>query len=236
MDEEMSNKAVIYARVSSIGDRQDTARQVADLKAYARSSGLEVVKVFEEKASGAKRDREILAECMDFMTTGEAGHLLVSELSRLGRSVRQVLDIVEDLTDIGVNIHILQQHCCTIKEDGTQDPMVKAMVTMYGTFAEMERAAIVDRLQSGRKLAKAEGKVKFGRPEGSVMTSEEILAKYPNIVRRLKKGDRIRDIAELEHLSTKTVQKVKNAMGYTTKIDGRGGHKDISWNRIIDEK
>ena len=150
--------------------------------------------------------------------------------------VRQVLDIVEDLTDIGVNIHILQQHCCTIKEDGTQDPMVKAMVTMYGTFAEMERAAIVDRLQSGRKLAKAEGKVKFGRPEGSVMTSEEILAKYPNIVRRLKKGDRIRDIAELEHLSTKTVQKVKNAMGYSTMIDSRGGHKDIARNRIIESK
>ena len=232
----MSNKAVIYARVSSTGDRQDTARQVADLKAYAQTSGLEVVKVFEEKASGAKRDREILAECMDFMTIGDARHLLVSELSRLGRSVRQVLDIVEDLTDIGVNIHILQQHCCTIKEDGTQDPMVKAMVTMYGTFAEMERAAIVDRLQSGRKLAKAEGKVKFGRPEGSVMTSEEILAKYPNIVRRLKKGDRIRDIAELEHISTKTVQKVKNAMGYSTKIDSRGGHKDIAWNRIIESK
>ena len=230
----MSNKAVIYARVSSTGDRQDTARQVADLKAYAQSSGLEVVKVFEEKASGAKRDREILAECMDFVMTGDARHLLVSELSRLGRSVRQVLDIVEDLTDIGVNIHILQQHCCTIKEDGTQDPMVKAMVTMYGTFAEMERAAIVDRLQSGRKLAKAEGKVKFGRPEGSVMTSEEILAKYPNIVRRLKKGDRIRDIAELEHLSTKTVQKVKNAMGCTTKIDPHGGHKDISWSRLVE--
>lgn len=232
----MSNKAVIFARVSSTGDRQDTARQVSDLKAYAQSSGLEVVKVFEEKASGARRDREILAECMDFMTTGDARHLLVSELSRLGRSVRQVLDIVEDLSDIGVNIHILQQHCCTLCEDGTPDPLVKAMVSMYGTFAEMERAAIVDRLQSGRKLAKAEGKVKFGRPEGSVMTSEEILAKYPNIVRRLKKGDRIRDIAELEHLSTKTVQKVKNAMGYTTKVNVHGGKRDISWDRIIDEK
>ena len=75
-----------------------------------------------------------------------------------------------------------------------------------------------------------------GRPEGSVMTSEEILAEYSNIVRRLKKGDRICDIAELEHLSTKTVQKVENALGCTTMVYFHGGKHDISWNRLVSEE
>ena len=208
----MNNTAVIYARVSSVGERQDTARQVADLTAYAAAAGLAPVAVYEEKASGAKRDREVLADCLEFLKGGGASNLLVTEISRLGRSVRQVVDIVDDLTKLGINIHILQQKCCTLKPDGTPDPMTTVMVSMYGAFAEMERAAIVDRLQSGRRIAKASGKVKFGRPEGSKLSDEEIIRKYPKVVKRLKNGQTVRDIAKLENISTKTVQKVKKAI------------------------
>lgn len=98
----MNNKAVIYARVSSTGERQSTERQVADLKRYAAVSGLEVVAVYEEKASGAKRDREHLAACLEFLRSGGAENLLVSELSRLGRSLRQVLEVVDELTERAV--------------------------------------------------------------------------------------------------------------------------------------
>lgn len=208
----MRNKAVIYARVSSTGDRQDTKRQVKDLTRYAAVAGLDVVAVYEEKASGAKRDREVLADCLEFLKGGGAGNLLVTEISRLGRSVRQVVDIVDDLTKLGVNICIQQQGCSTLKPDGTPDPMTTVMISMFGAFAEMERAAIVDRLQSGRRIAKTSGKVRFGRPAGSKLSDEEIIAKYPKVAKRLRKGDTVRDIAELEKVSTKTVQKVKNAL------------------------
>lgn len=208
----MKNKAVIYARVSSVGERQDTARQVADLTAYAAAAGLEPVAVYEEKASGAKLDREVLADCLEFLKSGGADVLLVTEISRLGRTVRQVVDIVDDLTKAGINIHILQQGCSTLKPDGTPDPMTTVMITMFGAFAEMERTAIVDRLQSGRRVAKASGKVRFGRPEGSKQTDEEIIKKYPKVVKRLKNGQTVRDIAKLEGFSTKTVQKVKKAL------------------------
>jgi Site-specific recombinases, DNA invertase Pin homologs len=93
------SKAVIYARVSSIGERQDTERQVHDLRNYATGACLDVVRVFEEKASGAKTDRPVLADCMEFLKDGGADTLLVSELSRLGRSLRQVLKVVEELTE-----------------------------------------------------------------------------------------------------------------------------------------
>lgn len=208
----MDNRAVIYARVSSVGERQDTARQVADLTAYAGAAGLAPVAVYEEKASGAKRDREVLSDCLDFLKDGGAGNLLVTEISRLGRSVRQVVDIVDDLTKLGINIHIQQQGCCTLRSDGTPDPMTTVMVSMFGAFAEMERAAIVDRLQSGRRIAKASGRVKFGRPAGSKLSDEEILTKYPKVAKRLKNGQSVRDVAKLEGLSTRTVQKVKNVM------------------------
>lgn len=207
-----NNKAIIYARVSSTGDRQDTTRQVADLTRYAAAAGLDIVAAYEEKASGAKRDREVLADCLEFLKGGGAGTLLVTEISRLGRSVRQVVDIVDDLTKLGINICIQQQGCCTLKPDGTPDPMTTVMISMFGAFAEMERAAIVDRLQSGRRIAKASGNVKFGRPAGSKLSDKEIITKYPKVAKRLKNGQTVRDIAALEKVSTKTVQKVKNAM------------------------
>ena len=207
----MDNKAVIYARVSSTGDRQSTERQVADLKRYAAASGMEVIAVFEEKASGAKKDREQLAGCLAFLKGGGAEHLLVTELSRLGRSLKQVLEVVDVLTAVGVNIYFQAQGLNTIV-DGKPDATVKAMVSMFGAFAELERTTIVDRLQSGRKLALDKGTFKPGRPEGSGMTKEDLLAKYPKAVKRLQAGRTIREVAGECKLSTKTVQKIKNAL------------------------
>ena len=206
-----TNRAVIYARVSSTGERQSTERQVADLKRYAAASGMEVVEVFEEKASGAKKDREQLAACLEFLRGGGAEHLLVTELSRLGRSLKQVLDVVEELTGVGINIYFQAQGLNTIT-DGKPDATVKVMVSMFAAFAELERSTIADRLQSGRELAKVKG-VKMGRPSGTGMTDKELLAKYPKAVKRLQADRTIREVAGECGLSTKTVQQIiKNAL------------------------
>ena len=205
------NKAVIYARVSSTGERQSTERQVADLTRYAAASGMEVVATYEEKASGVKVDREQLAECMEFLRSGGAQHLLVTELSRLGRSLKQVLEVVDDLTERGVNIYFQAQGLNTIV-DGKPDATVKAMVSMFGAFAELERTTIVDRLQSGRRVALEQGRFKPGRPSGSRMTDEELLAKYPKAARRLQAGRTVREVAGEFGLSTKSVQKIKTAL------------------------
>lgn len=206
-----TNKAVIYARVSSTGDRQDTARQVADLQKYAAASGLEVVMVFEEKASGAKDDRGVLADCLAFFHAGSADTLLLSELSRLGRNVRKILDVADDLTKAGINIHILDLNIDTLLPDGKENPIAKLMLTVLGLGAELERKNIVSRLNSGRQLAIERG-VQLGRPVGSGMTQGELLKKYPSVVKRLKKGLSVRDTAAACDVSTFTVQKVKKAM------------------------
>ena len=206
------SKAVIYARVSSVGERQSTERQVADLTRYAEASGMEVVAVYEEKASGARKDREQLAECLEFLRGGGAEHLLVTELSRLGRSLRQVLEVVDDLTDRGVNIYFQDHGINTLTAKGTTNQVTKLLISMLGSFAEVEREQIASRLQSGRKLALEKGTFKPGRPEGSGMTKEELLAKYPKAVKRLQSGRTIREVAGECGLSTKTVQKIKNAL------------------------
>lgn len=204
----MNKKAVIYARVSSTGDRQDTERQVEDLTRYAASAGLDVVAVYTEKASGAKDDREVLTECVEALQAGKADTLLLSELSRLGRSVRKILDVTDDLTKAGINIHILDLKIDTMLPDGKENPVAKMLLTVLGLGAEIERKNIVNRLNSGRQLAIEKG-VRLGRPVGSGMTDEELLQKYPDVVKRLKKGLSVRDTAAACKVSTFTVQKVK---------------------------
>ena len=91
----MKTKAVIYARVSSSNDRQDTTRQIEDLRKYAVSQNIEIVNVFQEHISGAKKneERQVLTDCLNYCTTHSVNYLLLSELSRLGRSTLQVLQI-----------------------------------------------------------------------------------------------------------------------------------------------
>lgn len=204
-------KAVIYARVSSVGERQSTERQVADLTKYAAAAGMDVVKIYEEKASGAKKDREKLADCVTFLKNGGAEHLLVSELSRLGRSLRQVLEVVDQLNEAGINIYFHDHGLNTLTEDGSANQITKLLISMLGSFAEMEREQIAYRLNSGRKLAIENG-VKMGRKVGYRLSDKELLAKYPKVVRKLKDNYSMRETASICNVSLSTVQKVKKAL------------------------
>lgn len=205
----MPNKAVIYARVSSEGDRQNTDRQVVDLKAYASLAGLEVVRVFTEKASGARDDRPVLDECLDWCCAGNADILLLSEISRLGRSVKIIVDAVDRLTKAGVSIHFQDINVDTLLPTGEENGYATMLVTMLGLGAQMERKLIMGRLNSGRKHAIEKGVV-MGRKRGSVKTREQKEAEYSDVIRLLKKGVSIRNVAKLCGKSPKTVQSIKN--------------------------
>ena len=153
------SKAVIYARVSSVGDRQSTERQIAELTRYAESKGLEVIRIFREHISGAKANAErgVLSECLDFCRTARPDTLMVTELSRLGRSTVEVLKAVEDLTAAGVNVFILDLNLSTLDDEGKENPVAKMVLTVLALGAEMERKLILGRLNSGRELAKKKG-------------------------------------------------------------------------------
>ena len=207
----MSKTAVIYARVSSSGDRQSTDRQVADLRAFAKREGFEVLEVFSENCSGAREDRPELLRCVEYLKRGECSTLLVSEISRLGRSVKGVVNTIDELTRAKVNIYLQDINLYTLLPDGSENPLAKVILTVLALGAEIERKSIVGRLNSGRERAKEKG-VKMGRPKGSMMSNQELLNKYPEVVKKLRKGRSIREIAKICDVSASTVQRIKKAM------------------------
>lgn len=206
----MTKEAVIYARVSSAGDRQSTDRQVEDLTAFAQRWGLAVRRVFTEHLSGAAPEKPVLQECVEFCKA-ESCCLLVSEISRLGRTVKTVIDTVDDLSSAGISVYIQDINLWTLTEEGKANPLATMIVTVLSSFAQIERENIKFRLNSGREAAKKRG-VRMGRPQGSAMSAKDLLAKYPEAVRRLRRGQSVRDVARLCKISPSTVQRLRKAL------------------------
>ena len=206
----MSTKAVIYARVSSVGDRQNTDRQVSDLTEYATFAKLTICKVFEEHISGAKRNKErpILLQAIDYCKENNVSMLLVSELSRLGRNAFEVLATVKDLIDSGINLYMQKEQLTLLDKDGSPTMFAPIMIATLSTCAQLERENIKFRLNSGRKLAIERG-VKMGRKVGSTKTTEQKREEHKDIIAYLKKGYSIRSVAKLSGKGISTVQRIK---------------------------
>jgi DNA invertase Pin-like site-specific DNA recombinase len=178
--------SVIYARVSSVGDRQNTKRQVRDLKEYAAANGLKVVKVFEEHISGAKKniDRPVLCECLDFCFSNSIDCLLLSELSRLGRATWEVLENVKKCRDNHLNVIFQKEGLSIFNNDGTESFTLPVIISCLGMAAQMERENIAYRLNSGRNKYIADGG-KLGRKEGYRMSKEDYKKKYGSLIVKL---------------------------------------------------
>ena len=198
---------IIYARVSSIGDRQSTERQVKDLSEY---KDIEVRKVFEEHISGARKNEErpVLCEAIAFCKEKRIGILLVSELSRLGRNAFEVLASVKELIDCGINLYIQKEQLTLLDDDGHPSLFAPIMIATLSTCAQLERENISFRLQSGRKRY-IEKDGKLGRKVGSVKTVEQMKTEYREVINLLRKGYSIRDVAKLSGKGISTVQRVK---------------------------
>lgn len=205
-----NNTAAIYARVSSTTDRQNTERQVIDLKAYADRNSLKLVKVYQEHISGAKRniERPVLTECLQYCKENRIGTLLVSELSRLGRNTFEVLATVRDLIDCHINVYFQKEQMYLLDSNGKPSLFTPILIATLSTCAEMERENIQYRLNSGRRLYIEKGG-KLGRKKGSVKSHEQKEEQYKDVLAYLNKGYKIADIAKLTGISASTVQRLK---------------------------
>ena len=204
---------MIYARVSSVSDRQDTSRQIEDLRKYANLRDIEVVATFEEHISGAKKneERQVLTECLEYCTTNSVHYLLLSELSRLGRSTLQVLRSLEVLHEAKVSVYIQNLGLYTLQPDGKVNPIVSILITILAEMSNIERSNIVYRLNSGRSNYIAKGG-KLGRKTGSIKTEEKKREEYKEVIQLLKKGYSVRNVAKLQGIGISTVQR---AVSYT---------------------
>lgn len=209
------DNAVIYARVSSTGDRQSTVRQVLDLSEYATRNGLTVQQTFEEHISGAKRnaDRPVLTECLDYCRDNGTDILLVSELSRLGRNVDEVLSSIRWAKDNRLNIFLQKEGLHIYGPDGKENPYLTIMIAVLGTAAQLERENISFRLQSGRRRyvernMALTGKSGLGR-EGYRKPKEQKAKEYKETLKLLRKGYPYRKVAMLCGVSESTVKRLK---------------------------
>ena len=211
MNDNETKTAVIYARVSSQNDRQDTARQVADLTKFASLQKMEIVETFEEHMSGAKKleEREVLTQCLDYCKNNPVNYLLISELSRLGRSTLQVLRSLEILHEAKVCVYIQNIGLYSLQPDGAVNPVASIMITILAEMSNIERGNIQYRLNSGRQQYINRGG-KLGRRKGSVKTTEQKKEEYKEVISLLKRGYSIRNVAKLTGFSIQTVQTVKN--------------------------
>lgn len=209
----MSKRAVIYARVSSAGavaDRQNTERQVESLKGYAAANDYEVVEVFSEHISGATKnaDREQLNSALEFSKENSVDVVLVSELSRLGRQIWEVLESVKRCIDNGIDLYFQKENLRLFDADGKVSGIAAIYISCLGFCAEMERSNIYYRLSQGRQLAMAKG-VKMGRKPGSTKSREKKEQEYAGLIRMLRRGQSLRNAAKLCGVSVSTAMRIK---------------------------
>jgi DNA invertase Pin-like site-specific DNA recombinase len=134
---------------------------------YARQKRFVIDRFVEAHASSRKgRDQRRIDELLGTLAVGD--RLVVSELSRLGRSLSQVIQIVDDLVKRKVRFIAIKE---AIRFEGKQDMQTKVMVALFGLFAEVERDLISERTKEGLAAARAKGRL-LGRPKGSVGTSK----------------------------------------------------------------
>src|ERR1700716_3998162 len=149
-------RVAIYLRVSTA--RQDTDNQRRELEAVAERSGWEVVRIYEDVISGAKgRDnRPGLDSMMKAVNAKRFDMVAAWSVDRLGRSLTDLLGILQGLHEKGVDLFLHQQGLDTSTTAG------KAMFQMLGVFAEFERGIIRERVNAGLARARAKG-TKLGR-------------------------------------------------------------------------
>jgi DNA invertase Pin-like site-specific DNA recombinase len=154
----MSKKVCIYARVST--DKQTTENQLNELRAVASRMGYMVVQEYVENGiSGAKlrTDRPFLDAMLKDAVRGRFDMVMCWSIDRLGRSLQNLVEILNDLQQIKVDLYFLQQGMDTSTSSG------RMMFSIFGALAEYERNLIRERVMAGLQTAKNRG-VKLGRP------------------------------------------------------------------------
>lgn len=199
---------VIYARVST--NTQDYQRQLDELRSYAGRMGYEVVKEFSEKISGARKveERAALSDLLDYVSGNKVDKVLIYECSRLSRRAVDFLSVIEQLTEQGVSVYILQNGLETLQPDGQTNPIAQLVLGILAQFNSMERGLIRSRMESGYNRYRANGG-KVGRKEGYRKTDQQMREQYAEELRLLRKGYSLANVSKLTGTAINTLRKVK---------------------------
>lgn len=146
----MEKTYIGYARVST--EEQNEARQLVAFEGFPEK----IKKVFIDKMSGKNTNRPELQAMLNYVREGDV--VVVSDFSRLARSTRDMLQIVQELTDKGVGLISLKESI------NTDTPQGRFVLTIFAALAELERETILQRQREGIAIAKQQGKYKGRKP------------------------------------------------------------------------
>lgn len=197
----MGQRAAIYCRVSTADQSCD--RQARDLHAFAKRGGYQVVKVFKETGSGTKLDRAERKKIMALAQAREIDSVLVTELSRWGRSTIDLLGTLRELASWKVSVIAISGMTFDLST-----PHGRMMATFLSGIAEFERDLISERVKSGLAAAKARGR-KLGRQPGQRPKSDRLA---PKVVALVDEGRSYRWIARDLGISKNTVMDIVKRM------------------------
>ena len=204
---------MILARVST--DKQDYQRQIVELTDYCSKVGWEIVKVFANKISGAKKteERPEVLEMLSYVKEHAIKRVCCLEVSRLGRNTLEALKVIQMLNDNKVSLFIKNYNLETLNPDGTPNPVASLITTILLEVASMERKTILERVNSGRNqyIAKCrkEG-IKMGRPSDYKKSEDTYKEQYQKELTLLRKGISLRNVHKLTNTSMNTLRKLKS--------------------------
>ena len=212
---EEKTKVVIYARVST--SAQDYTRQITELRKYAKKQNYEIVKEFSEKISGGKKveERTAINEMLDFVKFNKVDKVLIYECSRLSRRQLDFLSIIEQLTEQGVSLFILQNGLETLLPDGKPNPIANLCFGIIAEFNTLEKNLIRARMSSGYEHHRASGG-RVGRKEGYRKSEEEYRRNYEREIALLQKGNTLKDVKSITGTSINTLRKLREKYVWLT--------------------
>jgi DNA invertase Pin-like site-specific DNA recombinase len=200
---------ICYSRVST--SNQSTDRQLFGMGDRIGAKSVRWIEDNGVSGSVSFGDRRGGKEVVELVRNGEVTELHIWELSRLGRNLKDVVEMVDFLQHHRTQLIVHKEHLKLLNDDGSTNPIAKMMIGILGSLAEMEREQINARIREGIAIAKIKGKYR-GRKRGSVEKAEHFLAKPKSrqIGNLLNEDYPITYIAKVVGCSVNTVYKVKN--------------------------
>lgn len=186
---------------------------MVELTDYCDKMGYEVIRVFANKVSGAKKneDRSEIMEMLQYIEENKIDKVCVLEISRLGRNTLEALKVIELLNEKKICLFIKNYNLETLDSKGNVNPITSLICTILLEISSMERHTIIDRMSSGRDqyIAKcrATGK-KMGRPASYRKSDDTMREQYKKEITLLKQGISLRNINAITGTSIATIRKL----------------------------
>ena len=205
-------KVALLLRVST--NAQDYEYQHSTLTELCERKGWEIVKVFANKVSGAKKneERKEIVELLDFVQNNQVDRVVATEISRIGRDTLEALKTIENLNEHKVNLYLANYNIETLNPNGEVNPIARLILTICLEISSYERNLIRYRMKAGYedylKRRKENPELRLGR-QGYQKSEDAYREEYSKELSLMRKGISMRIVRQLTGTSLGTLQKLK---------------------------